>query len=336
MAIVRWRRLCVSLVGVLLRRAVVVSLLLLAVPAATLAQPAPAPGSILAPAARQAAWLSLEAPRPRPLTQILAPGYIGDVALSVSGSAVVALYAPFDGTSGIGGDLLRLDVATRELTPLVTRTDATESLAAPVWYGEQIAYQREDLSIPAVGYAYQAAVRYPSRIEVVQSDGSERQVLIENGRQPSPSPDASQLVFVRSAPIGSAILLGDGVFERELIPSGTFIDAAAPRFSPDGNHIAFVVATPSSGQSNLLDFLFAVKPAYAHGLPFNVWLMGADGSEPHLLANVNADDPSLAWSPDGAQLFVYSGTGSHIVDVASGEVADLPYLVGYGTIAWVP
>ena len=43
-------------------------------------------------------------------------------------------------------------------------------------------------------------MRYPSRIEVVQADGSYRHILIDDARQPSPSPDGGQLVFVRSSP----------------------------------------------------------------------------------------------------------------------------------------
>src|SRR5260221_7397874 len=37
-------------------------------------------GRILAPASRQAAWLDLEAPRPRPITQLGAPAYVTDVS----------------------------------------------------------------------------------------------------------------------------------------------------------------------------------------------------------------------------------------------------------------
>jgi hypothetical protein len=33
---------------------------------------------------------------------------------------------------------------------------------------------------------------------------------------------------------------------------------------------------------------------------------------------------------------VYSGTGSAIVDVATGDVGSYPYVAGYGATAWLP
>jgi hypothetical protein len=300
------------------------------------AQPAPAPGNILAPAARQAAWLSLEAPRPRMLTHVVAPSYVSDVDVSPAHGAVVAVYSKFKDQPDIGGDLMHLDLTSGELTPLVTRDVAAESLGAPAWFGSQVAFERADTTPPAVGYAYQAAVRYPSRVEVVQADGSGRKVLIDDARQPSPSPDASQLVYVRSSPHGASILVGDGVSERELLPAGSFVDVAGPRFSPDGQRIAFVVTENVAHDLNPLEALLGVSVAYAHGLPFDVWVMAADGSDAHLLAALGADDPTLSWSPDGTQLFAYGGTGSYIIDVATGQIASFPYIVGYGGTAWLP
>jgi hypothetical protein len=65
-------------------------------------------------------------------------------------------------------------------------------------------------------------------------------------------------------------------------------------------------------------------------------MVGLDGSEPRLIAEVGADDATVAWSPDATQLFVYGGTGSFIVDLGTGEIAAFSYLAGYGTTAWVP
>jgi Tol biopolymer transport system component len=144
---------------------------------------------------------------------------------------------------------------------------------------------------------------------------------------------------VRSSSAGSALLVRgiDQGDERELLAAGAVIDVASPRFSPSGEVIAFAVATPFAGRGlSLLERVFDVRVAEAHGLPWDVWLVSADGSNPHQLAPLGADDPSLAWSPDGRQLFAYGGTGSFLIDVASGETERLPYLVGYGAVAWVP
>jgi hypothetical protein len=44
----------------------------------------------------------------------------------------------------------------------------------------------------------------------------------------------------------------------------------------------------------------------------------------------------VTWSPDGTQLLVYGGWGSLLIDVASGEQTALPFLAGYGSLAWLP
>jgi Tol biopolymer transport system component len=80
-----------------------------------------------------------------------------------------------------------------------------------------------------------------------------------------------------------------------------------------------------------LDHAFAL----AHGLPWNLWIVDSDGSGAHELAQVEADDASVAWSPDGSSLLVYGGSGSYLVDAGSGEVQSLPYLAGFGSIAWL-
>jgi hypothetical protein len=44
------------------------------------------------------------------------------------------------------------------------------------------------------------------------------------------------------------------------------------------------------------------------------------------LRRCGADEPSVTWSPDATQLFVYSGTGSFLVDLASSELTPLRYV----------
>jgi len=130
----------------------------------------------------------------------------------------------------------------------------------------------------------------------------------------------------------SELLVRSASGERELLPPGQFSDLAYPRFSPRGDQVAFMAAAPFIGRPSLL---FAPSVAYAQGLPWDLWLVALDGSPPHLLAALGGDDASDAWSPDGTQLFSYSGTGSALVDATTGEIFPYPYLAGYGATAWV-
>ena len=296
----------------------------------------PAPGSILAPLARQAGWLNLEAPRPRTLTNVPAPAYVSDVD-ALASVAALAIQEPLGGAD-VGGDIFRLDLASGSLKSLAARDGVAETLSAPVWRadGTAVFFQREDLTGTPVAYPGQATVRYPSRVEVVRADGSSRNVVLDDARQPAPSPDGNQLVFVRSVGGLTKLVVRSmaGGEERELVPAGQFPDIAYPRFSPRGDQVAFMAAAPFVGHADPLPFAPGV--AYAHGLPWDLWLVGLDGSPPRLLAPLGGDDASLAWSPDGTQIFSYSGTGSAIVDVGTGEVSTYPYLTGYGSIAWLP
>ena len=306
-------------------------------PPASRADLDPAPGSILAPVGRQAGWLNLDAPRPRMLTNLPAPAYVSDLD-ALPTVAALAVQEPLDGGADLGGDILRLDLASGGLSSLVERASAAETLSAPVWRsdGTAVVFQREDLTGTPVAYPGQATVRYPSRVEIVRGDGSGRSVVIDDARQPAPSADGGRLAFVRSVGGLSQLLVhsmasGD---ERELVPAGQFPDIAYPRFSPRGDQVAFMAAAPFVGRDDWPPF--APEVAYAHGLPWDLWLVGLDGSPPRLLARLGGDDASLAWSPDGTQIFSYSGTGSAIVDPASGGVGSYPYLAGYGGTAWLP
>lgn len=80
-------------------------------------------GRILAPASGQAAWLDLDAPRPRPVTQLDAPAYVTDVsAVPGASAAALAVSSPFGGQGLTGTDLLVLDLSAGSLSPLVQRT----------------------------------------------------------------------------------------------------------------------------------------------------------------------------------------------------------------------
>jgi len=305
-----------------------------------------ADAAILGVAGRQVAWLNLEAPRPKNLTNLPAPAGALDVGARPGlERAVISVAGPFPGGGQRGADLMLLDLTSGATSTLTTRLEARESLLSPTWWpdGNDVLFQRVDLLGQTVGAPGQEVPRYPSRIEVVRANGDDRVTLVADGREPTPAPDGSRIVFARTTNTGASILsvANGGGPEQVLVAPGRFADVAYPRFSPSGDQIAFVA--PQSGLNSyapspatLLAHLFGPSVAEAHGIPWDPWIMNADGSNLHRAAVVGGDEPSVSWSPDGAFLFVYSGIGSSVVDARSGETTPLTFVTGYGPTAWLP
>ena len=223
---------------------------------------------------------------------------------------------------------------------LVARQSDAESLDMPALWpdGSAVLYQRSNLqaAVPVPG---QAAPQYQSRVEQVQLDGSSQKVLIEDARYPGPAADGSHIAFVRSVDKGVGIFvhaLDDGT-DTPLVPAGQFLALAYPRFSPDGKQLAFAAISLLApiGHTNNNGWL-STPTASAHGFPWEVWIANADGTELHTVPDLVDDDPSVAWSPDGTRILVYGGWGSFIVGASGGDAISLPFLAGYGAVAWLP
>jgi hypothetical protein len=313
------------------RRAVLLTVsLLLALASTEAVAQEPTAGRVLGAARGQVAWLDLSAPRPVLVSGIARPAYPVDVAATANVPfAVASVISPFEGAARPGGDLAAIDLETGAVTPLVVRAAEAESLDLPVIWpdGSSIVFQRSLIE----------QSNYQTRIERVSADGSNRTVLIDAARSPAPSPDGSSIAFVRVSDAGVALLLrrSDGS-DFEVVPSGRFVAIAYPRFSPDGRQLAFAAITELRSPFRGAPASALLGAPLAHGFPYEAWLVGTDGQDLRQLPDVINDDASIAWSPDGSQLLVFGGWGSQLVDLASGAIATLPFLAGYGSIAWIP
>ena len=185
------------------------------------------------------------------------------------------------------------------MSPLLQRADPHESLNSPTWWPDRatLLFERQDLGGQTVSPPGQEVPRYPSRIERVMSDGSGRGILLANGRQPSAAPDGTRLVFARTTNQGASLLIwsqSDGSVQT-LVPEGRFADVAYPQFSPHSDQIAFVA--PQSGLNGetqplalqaFFRSLLGPQVAYAHGIPWDPWIINADGSGLHRVAETPA------------------------------------------------
>jgi hypothetical protein len=327
-------------------------------PAAPVAAQTESGGRVLAAARGQVAWLDLLAPRRLPLTRLVPPAYPADVAATSAGQfAVASVVSEFPSLGrAFAADLVFIDLQSETTRTLLARQTEFESLDLPaIWPdGSAILFQRSSLS-SATQMPGQARAQSYSRIEYTVPDGSTMSVLLDDARSPAPSPDGARFAFVRTTDRGVGLFahpVADSTeADQTLVAPGPFQALAYPRYSPDAQQVAFAGISAlgpigRSGSSALaaigrpaFDPLsvwgLGGRPALAHGLPWEVWLVAADGTNLRAVPDLIADDPSVTWSPDGTQLLVYSGWGSFLVNPADGSTSRLPHLVGYGSVAWL-
>jgi Tol biopolymer transport system component len=168
-----------------------------------------------------------------------------------------------------------------------------------------------------------------ARIWVMSANGTRpHQITSDPGYQdiyPSWSPNGRKIVFSRCAvPFGFVafcdvdVVTADGARVRKVL-GGNWLNAA-PRYSPDGDRIAF--------SSNRGGYISAV------------WVMNADGSAPRRLTDPDLEASGPEWSPDGKTILFDDNVGRsvppsvwaiHADGTHPSRLTDLP--AGKGAIA---
>ena len=169
-------------------------------------------------------------------------------------------------------------------------------------------------------------------IERVDVATGERTVIINNGFAPGPSPDGTEVVFIRPEPTLTVSLWTadiDGLSERRLVRDSNLASFNDPRYSPDGRYVALGAAGQGDFASapNTAQAFVSLRGAGAttlaidrmNGLPEDIWLIDMQTGDASRLADLDLDQPSVAWSGDGQRIFALGDKGLYYIDPAGGE-----------------
>lgn len=187
-----------------------------------------------------------------------------------------------------------------------------------------------------------------SEIDRIAVGGGEPQKIVDDARMSTESPDGKQIAFIRFNfdTFTGALWIADtdGTNAHPILNEDVFIMIAAPQFSPDGSQILFAASGPNTRPlpgvsyaappcAPFLLCLFA-KPAYADGLPWDLWTVTPDGSKFTRLTQVGADSPWPAWSEDSKQIAFFDTSGQYLVDLNTRGVSQLNREGGHGIFSW--
>jgi Tol biopolymer transport system component len=297
-------------------------------------QPLPTGGRLLLPTDGGLAVYSLAERRQSVVVPVSMGQTITASAWAPDASQVAyGLFHRRQGDPALSSEIYVAEADGSNARPLAERDRPGAVLDAPVWSpdGQQVYF----------AYVGQVDRRLVQRIERIRRDGSDRQPVVDNAYAPEVSPDGRRLLFLRDERVGSTSgtslwsIPTAGGEARRLIPVGRYPGLAYPRFSPDGRRIAVSILNSMSGGGPLLEPLAWLLPtAYAHGLPWDIWTLDADGGDPRRLTDISADDPSVDWSPDGRHLAIWSGTGLYLVAADGTGLQLVSDRGGYGAFDW--
>ena len=111
-------------------------------------------------------------------------------------------------------------------------------------------------------------------------------------------------------PPGQRLILahGDGTAKATLVDTQTFQMMYAPSISPDGKWVAFAAINVPPKTEGGFDFLkwllFIPDKAYAHGLPWDLYMVSTSGGAPIQLTNLNEDQPYPVWLDNSTLVFM--------------------------------
>jgi Tol biopolymer transport system component len=171
------------------------------------------------------------------------------------------------------------------------------------------------------------------RLDRLEVASGARTTITQGAAYPTVARDGSRIAYLTYSggerPAGLWTARPDGSDARLIVPLGeSIVGFRAPRFSPDSQQLAF--GAVEAADANLMAsticgsgsrWPWQPRVASAHGPPVDLWIVAADGSGLRRLDDLNEDDPSVAWSPDGSSIAAI-GTCGLFVRPLNGDRAE--------------
>ncbi len=261
----------------------------------------------------------------RKLTDASKGSLARDPQFSPDGSRLAYSYYPMNPAQNTwaGPELWVVNSDGSNARKLVGGGEQGERFESPCWASNDILYYSHDRVITRNNQY----VGDDFSVERVDVRTGKNEPVIKNATSPSLSAEGKMLVYLRIEKFQLSLMAqaasGSGPV-RKLLGPEDFFSIYAPRLSADGSKVIFagsgrtnsrVGSAPVSGGS-LASWLqpFAAEPARAHGLPFDLWVINADGTNLRKLAQLDWDEFQPAWSPDGSKIATIGFAGLWIMN----------------------
>ncbi len=193
---------------------------------------------------------------------------------------------------------------------LVAHAAPNTGFAAPLWV--------DDATVLAVSHSLADAnvmANYPPRLMRVDATAGTAVEAVAGVRAFGLAPDGTHTVTVAADEKSLSVQdLASGADRLSIVAAGQFLYVVSPRYAPDGGTIAFVAFDAAD-----------YPPTDPDEEPVaSLWRISPTGDGLTRVASFESDDrSSLAWSADGATVYVLTSHAVLQVDVASGNVEHL-------------
>ena len=258
------------------------------------------------------------------------------------------------GAGGAAGSTLHVLEVTGEgahVRDVLTHEGETEWYAEPAWLpdGRELLFTRS-----VARYERGQFVGTETAIERIGVEGGERQLVVPDAKSPTVSADGQFLVYLGPASGTSRALWiasSAGEHARPLLESTSGLQLLdAPQCAPHQGQVVFSAFDPAdtiaagagteavhlgSALATALGSALGPRTAQAHGIPWDLWQIGLDGTGLTRLTTVGEDMPKPAWSPSGRWLAFSAEGGMYVVDVSAKQTVKLTDDYA-GGLAWLP